>query len=383
MLQQPNESKPYPREVYYYVLSNIEGLGLASARRLLEIAGDIETLFEEAEKFNEFSASARRKLIETRSNKPLWDEASATLAHAKEKGITLVTFDNDTLYPQLLKQCIDAPLLLFAQGQVGYLSSPHNISIVGTRNASSYGRFAVAKTIEAIALKVPDAVIVSGLAFGIDVAAHEAAMEQNLGTIAVMAYGHNFIYPTEHRKIAQRIIEKGVMLSEYPPKTSIERHRFVARNRIVAGISSATVVIESAQKGGALLTANMALGYNRDVFALPGRITDRYSAGCNNLIEQNKAQLFTNSETLLESLGWNNINTSTSVAGSQPSLLTNQQIPNDPILQIIAKHEAILINDLLPLCNLTYSQLTAKLFDLELDGYIETLPGGKITLAFR
>ena len=163
------------------------------------------------------------------------------------------------------------------------------LSVVGTRNASSYGRFAVTKLLEGLAQKVPDLVVVSGLALGIDITAHRSALELGLGTIAVMAYGHHFVYPYEHRKEAEQIVQKGIMLSEYPPDTPVERHRFVARNRIVAGLSLGTVVIESAQKGGALLTASMATDYNREVFALPGRITDKYSAGCNKMISSSQA----------------------------------------------------------------------------------------------
>lgn len=364
---------------YYYILENIEGFGKVTIRKILEKVGSVETLFDSPESLNELSPQARGKLVAAKNDKKLWKETTALLRQIEDReGIEIICID-DEHYPKSLLGCADAPLILFLRGKKNLLNSPHLISIVGTRNASSYGRFAVAKLVETFAEKVPDIVIVSGLAMGIDIAAHRAALELNLGTIAVMAYGHHFIYPQEHRKEYLQMQEKGLLLSEYIPSTPIERHRFVARNRIVAGLSSATVVIESALKGGALLTASMAIDYDRDLFALPGRITDRYSMGCNRLIADLKAQPFTSAEDIIEALGWGEPISSM----HQTSLIESQELPDDPILQIIAREEAILFNDLLLKTNLRSSELSSKLFDLELDGYIESLPGGRYTLAFR
>lgn len=363
---------------YFFVLSNIEGFGKVTTRKLLERVGSVEKLFLEAEHLNEFSPATRKKLIEAREDRSLWDEANKTLSRAEEEGIAILSI-HDEAYPSLLKGCADAPLLLFLKGKSEQLLSPHILSIVGTRNATSYGRFAVAKLLEGLAKKVPDLVVASGLAFGIDIAAHETALELGLGTIAVIAYGHHHIYPYEHRKQAERIAEEGVMLSEYTPETPVERHRFVARNRIVAGLASATIVVESALKGGALITATMAADYNREVFALPGRITDRYSMGCNRLISSTRALAFTSENEIIEALGWHKAPSQL----QQTTLASSQPLPEDPILQIIAKEESVLFDELLRACDLRASELSSKLFDLELDGYIESLPGGRYTLAFR
>lgn len=368
-----NEKAPF-----YYVLSSIEGFGKVTTRKLLEKVGSVKRLFTEAESLNELSPAIRRKLLEARENPPLWEEANRVLSLAEEEGISIITIE-DPNYPMLLKECADAPLILYLKGNIEQLQQPHMLSVVGTRNASSYGRFAVTKLLEGLAQKVPDLVVVSGLALGIDITAHRSALELGLGTIAVMAYGHHFVYPYEHRKDAEQIVQKGIMLSEYPPDTQIERHRFVARNRIVAGLSLGTVVIESAQKGGALLTASMATDYNREVFALPGRITDKYSAGCNKMISSSQALAFTSEKEIIEALGWQN----TPSTLQQTTLASSQPLPEDPILQLIAKEESMLFDELLLKSDLRASDLSSKLFDLELEGYIESLPGGRYTLAFR
>lgn len=364
--------------VAYQVLSSIEGFGLITTRKLLEIAGSVDCLLHEVEHFNEFSPSTRKKLIETRDNQALWEQAKRQLDDASNQGIEIITLEDDD-YPPLLRHCADAPLVLFYKGVREALSSSHILSIVGTRNATSYGRFAVAKLIEGLQQKIPDLVIVSGLAFGIDIAAHRTAIDLGLNTIAVMAYGHDHIYPREHKKEALDIVAHGGMLSEYLPSTPVERHRFVARNRIVAGMTAATLVVESAMKGGALITAAMALDYNKEVFALPGRITDRYSQGCNNLIAQGNARAIISSDDIIDALGWD------TKKGKlvQQTLSSDIELPDDPILRIIADHEAILFNDLLLKSDLQASQLSSHLFDLELEGFIETLPGGRYTLAFR
>lgn len=364
---------------YLYVLTRLEGFGILTARRLLEIAGSAVTLFEQAEAQNELSPNIRRKLLQARDNAALWKHAERVLQEAEEKGLHVVTLYDEAFCP-LLAECVDAPPLFFYKGSLSALTSEHKISVVGTRSATPYGRHAVAKVVEELGKAVPDLVIVSGLAFGIDIAAHRAALDADIPTIGVMAYGHDNIYPREHRKEVEAMAERGGLLSEYEPKTAIERHRFVARNRIIAGLSPATIVFESAIRGGALLTASMASDYNREVLALPGRVTDRFSSGCNTMIARMQARAFTSPSEVLEILGWEEVPKAPQV---QQPLAIASELPDDPILRIIAAEEAILFHDLLLKTDLAPSELQVKLVDLELEGCIEALPGGKYTLAFR
>lgn len=370
---------PQRETLLYHLLYTHTKFKPALARKLLELAGgSVERLFFEAERFNEFPSRTRAELVALREDKERWEKAEAELKEAEDMGISLISI-GDKSYPPLLKQCIDAPFLLFYQGSLGLDKIEHAVSVVGTRNATSYGRFATERIIEDLYAIVPDLVVVSGLAFGIDVTAHRTALKLGIPTIAVMAFGHKHMYPYEHRKVAAEIVENGGMLSEYTPNTGILRHQFLARNRIIAGMTQATILIESAIKGGGLTTAAIAIDYNRELVVVPGRINDRYSAGCNHLIGSSQGSIYTSASDLVTSLQWN----CTGSESRQHTLATYQKLPDDPVLQIIAQHEAILFNDLLIASDMQASTLSAKLFDLELDGFIEMLPGGRYTLAFR
>ncbi|MBB6276438.1 DNA-processing protein DprA [Porphyromonas circumdentaria] len=367
------------RASYLLALSRLEGMGCITMRRLLEAIPSIEDIFSYPESLQPLFPQLYRRFATQLSDPDLLAKAQRELEATRSKGIEIITLEDDQ-YPQLLSECIDAPPLLFYKGKMEALQTPYKLSIVGTRKATPYGRKVVAELIGQLATQIPNLAIVSGLAYGIDIAAHRAALENHLPTIAVLAHGLDRIYPAQHRKEAIEILQKGGLLTEYPLGSSIERYQFVGRNRIVAGLSSATLVVESALRGGALLTASMATDYDREVFAIPGRLSDQYSKGCNQIIARQQAQAISSAEDIIHYLGWNP-STTKAIKEKQASLFLDIELPNNPILQLLQKEETIHFNELIARLNLSPSELANKLFDLEMDGLITTLPGGKYSLA--
>ena len=282
-----------------------------------------------------------------------------------------VIFYSDIEYPRRLKSCNDGPVLLYAKGQMD-LNQRHVISIVGTRNATEYGRQICRQLIEE--LQPYNVLVVSGLALGIDVAAHKECVKQNVQTVGVLGHGLDRIYPYHNQATAQKMLANGGLLSEYPSGTIPDRENFPQRNRIVAGMADATIVIEAGIKGGALITAEIANSYNRDVFAFPGRIDDEYSEGCNFLIRNNKAALLTCAADLAYSLGWEE--GAPKPAREQLSLPMDLTDDERIIFNIIFQHKTPLaIDDLSLKTNMPLSQLTMNLLNMEMQGYIRSLPG--------
>ncbi len=276
-------------------------------------------------------------------------------------------------YPETLTQCDDAPLMIYGLGDRNLLASRRLIGIVGTRHATPYGADFTDRFIGELARLVPDAVIVSGMAYGIDVAAHRAALRAGLPTVAVLAHGLHTIYPAEHRSIAADMASgRGLLITEYRTCDSISKGNFVARNRIVAGMCHCLVVIESAREGGALITARLARDYGRDVFAVPGRVTDRYSEGCNRLIAANSASILTSAAALCEAMGW-----ATSVDTASPALPMPVTINPDEekIVEFLKANEDSNIRSISTGTGITVGRLSAMLVDMEFRNLILALPG--------
>ena len=305
----------------------------------------------------------------------------AAIEHAQkeldfiEKHSVQLYYYKDSNYPYRLAQCTDAPLLLYAKGNVE-VNPKHVVSIVGTRMPSERGKDWCRQLVIDLASHIPDLTIVSGLAYGIDVMAHKTALESGIPTIIVPAHGLDRIYPATHRNVAVQALEMGGLLTEYTTGTEPERHNFVARNRIVAGVADAVVVVESKSKGGSLITAQMAQDYNRDVFALPGRFNDTCSAGCNDLIKHNKAQLIECAEDLIAAMGWK-------VMTKQPRQtamlelicdLTNEQ---QQLVNLLRDSEdGMHINQLVMETRLAYNMVSSELVMLELQDVVKSMPGG-------
>ena len=283
----------------------------------------------------------------------------------------------DKAYPQRLKECPDAPIVMYYRG-TSDLNSKHIVSVVGTRQITEYGKDLCHHFCKDLSQILPDSIVVSGLAYGVDIHAQRAALECGLETIGVVAHGLDTIYPLSHRSWATKMQEQGGLLTEFPSKTIIDKHNFVQRNRIVAGISSATIVIESASKGGSLITAEIANSYNRDVFAFPGRVKDIYSEGCNDLIRKQKAQLITSAEDFVSAVGWfSDVERKKKLQeGAQQEFLPMISEKEQRIIDALKNSDGKQVNLLCVQTNLPVGELSGLLFELEMKGVVKMLSGG-------
>ena len=281
-------------------LLKVDGVGDILGKKLLHSFGSASDIFKAKNSQLAAVDGIGSVLLKKLKDKTIFEKADRELSFIKNNNIQVSFFQEET-YPERLKHCFDAPILLFTAGNLD-LKNKKIISIVGTRQITSYGIDFCKKLIEDLAPLDP--IIVSGFAYGVDIVAHQAAMDYNLQTIGVLAHGLNQIYPRTHKRYMAKMEENGGFITEFWSDSNPDKEKFVRRNRIVAGMTEATIVIESADKGGSLITANMANEYNRDVFAVPGRVTDKYSQGCNNLIKTQKANVLTNAADLIYMLNW-------------------------------------------------------------------------------
>lgn len=283
-------------------------------------------------------------------------------------------FYQDDNYPRRLQSCPDCPILLYGKGNIR-LNEDKMVSIVGTRSASENGKEWTRRFVLDLAQAIPNLTIISGLAFGIDVAAHRAALEAHIPTVVVLGHGLDRIYPALHRPVAIETLSQGGLITEYPSGTEPNKINFVARDRIIAGLADAVIVVESKERGGSLITAKMASDYSRPVFAVPGRATDIGSAGCNELIRKQKAQLITSAQDLIQAMNWES---SIPVVQTQiETFIADLDDTSRAILHAIrSAEEGIHINALVMDLQLSYSQVSTALTMLELQDFIKSLPGG-------
>ena len=272
---------------YLLALLKVEGVGDIMAKKLLNHCGNAEAIFKSKSSQLATIDGVGSVLLKNLKNKVIFENADRELKFIKQNDINTLFYQEEN-YPDRLKHCIDGPLLLFSSGNIDF-KNRKIISIVGTRQITSYGTEFCKNLIADLAPLNP--IIVSGFAYGVDIVAHQAAMEHDLQTIGIVAHGLNQIYPKTHAKYVTKMEKNGGFMTEFWSNSNPEKENFVRRNRIVAGIAEATIVIESAERGGSLITANIANDYNRDVFAVPGRTSDKYSQGCNNLIKTQKANV--------------------------------------------------------------------------------------------
>ena len=343
--------------LYRVALTMVPGVGPIGARRLLEQFGSAAAIFRAQPKsvqgFDDFAAAER------------------TLAFARRYGIRIYC-PGDPEYPTRLKECPDAPTVLYYKGNAG-LNPPHTLSIVGTRTPSVYGRQAVRLLLRDLA---PYGVlIVSGLADGIDAMAHHYALENGLSTVGVLGHGLDTIYPAGNRRLAKTMLDQGGLLTEFREGTPVEDFRFPLRNRIVAGIPEATIVVESAVSGGSLITAGLALGYDRCVLAVPGRITDTRSKGCNDMLAHEKAHCITSAADIAYQLNWE---TCAAAPGALPQ--TAEDDDEARILEVLRGRDFVHMDELRLHTPLPPSALAARLLRLELRRVIEVLPGARYRL---
>jgi DNA processing protein len=357
------------QHLYLLALHRIPGIGDHLFRQVISYCGSAEKVFNTPKgkllKIPGVGAVTADAIIKGKS----FAAAEKELKKAEKENVNLVFF-TEKGYPSRLKQISDAPSLLYTKGKINF-ESPKTVAIVGTRQATSYGKECVEQLVKDL---VPhDALIVSGLAYGIDIHAHKEALKNNLATIGVMGSGIDYIYPSVHKEIAKRMMDHGGLVTEHAFGAAPDAHNFPARNRIVAGLSDAVIIVEAAEKGGALITAELANSYNKDVFAYPGNIGQSHSAGCNNLIKINKAHLITAAKDIEYIMGWT---PGTSTANKTVIDLDGFE-PNEQIVLkvLFENNKQLTIDDLSWRTNIPVGQLASILLNLEFKSVIKSLPG--------
>ncbi len=364
------------KTLYQIALTKIKGVGISLARSLMQAVGDEEAIFRENRKSLEKIPRISSQLVDEIRNPSVLEVAEEEVKFIDKNSIRPLFFtDND--YPVRLSNCIDAPILLYDKGNTDF-NRDKVISIVGTRNATRYGRDFCDKLIADIKNYYPDTLIVSGLAYGIDICAHRAAINNDMSTVAVLAHGLDRIYPYVHRKTAIEMLDKGALLTEFPSNTNPDRFNFVRRNRIVAGMADAVIVVESGKKGGSLITADIANSYFREVFAVPGRTTDIESEGCNMLIANNKAVLLQDSQGLFNQMGWYTTDNPKKLV--QKELFINLSVEEEQVYNALSNCESKHVNILSLELDTPVSELFFTLLELEMKNIISALPGGMYKL---
>lgn len=366
-----------PETFYILALSRLGFFHLAEMRLLLDRTGSAKMLYEHRNDIRAVMPECNPNIVNAFKN---WDEAmkraEVELEFTRKHGIKCLTI-NDGNYPQRLAECDDAPLSLFYLGNAD-LNKLRVVSIVGTRRCTQYGRDVTERFVRELKEICPDVLIMSGLAYGIDVIAHRAAMECGMDTVGVLAHGLDTLYPAAHRNTAKQMLKQGGLLTEYFQQTKADKVNFLRRNRIVAGMADATIVVESMYRGGSLSTARIANEYNREVFAVPGRVGDQYSEGCNKLIAQNRAQMFVDAHDFVQAMGWDydrKLENARS-QGIQPDLFPNLSPEGQKVVDVLKGNNDLQINILSVQSGISIPELSSLLFDLEMEGLVKALPGG-------
>ena len=355
---------------YQIALTCIKGVGVMTARHLLSLVEDASELFSMPKKQLAALPNIGPQLVEAITDKSVLNRAARERDFILENDI-IPYFITDDSYPYRLRECCDAPLIFYYKGNAN-LNALRVVSIVGTRKITTYGADMTEAIVDGLKEFGEGLLIVSGLAYGIDICAHRAALKNNIETVGVLAHGLDRIYPSLHRHTAKEMLDQGGLLTEFPSCTEPDRANFVRRNRIIAGLADTVIVAESARKGGSMITAEIAISYSREVFAVPGRSSDENSQGCNFLIRTNRAGLINSAANLTEAMGWS-AEKRGKVAQPQLPLAMNEE--EEIIIRLLAKEE-IQINSLLIQTDLPINRLSPILFEMEMRGVIRCLPGG-------
>lgn len=363
-----------PDEVYYTMaLTRMTGFNFQTALQLYQTLGSGQAVFQHRNDIGDILPDSTPRLREAMRH---WDDAlkraDAEMAFIRQKGIRALTMA-DADYPQRMRECPDAPLVLYYKGNAD-LNQRYTLNIVGTRQCTSYGQDLIRRFVSDLRQQCPQVLIISGLAYGIDVCAHSNALQQGYETVGVLAHGLDQIYPYAHRDIAARMLSQGGLLTEFMSQTNADKPNFVRRNRIVAGCSDATILVESAAKGGGLITCDIARSYNRDVYAFPGAVGMKYSEGCNRVIRDNTAALITSADDFVSSMGWQSVL-------QQPATVQRQLFPDltpeeQQVVSLLQQTNDLQLNIISVKTNIPVSQLTALLFTLEMKGIVRPMAGG-------
>lgn len=358
---------------YQLALSKIPGIGPIRFKKILEIEPNVEKIFSSSSKYLQQYLGLNETISDAIKNFNFGKEIDAELEFCDKHNIKIL-LQNDENYPMHLRNCIDAPMVLFLRGSYKF-EQQKIISIIGTRSFTDYGKRICEELIEQ--LQPYGVTIVSGLAYGIDIIAHRQAIKQNLATIGVVAHGLDKIYPAAHKNTALEMLEQGGLLSEFFSGTIPNRENFPTRNRVVAGMSEATIVIETDIKGGSMITAELASSYNKELCCFPGRISDAKSSGCNYLIKSLKASLVTCADDIVNQLGWNK---SFKAKPAQCQLFIDMTGDEKIIFDIVNEKENIHIDELLQKSQLNSSQMAGCLLSLEMQNILVVKPGKMVSV---
>lgn len=363
--------------IYTMALTRISNFNFAMALELYRRMGSATAIYEHRNNIGDAIEDCSPRLVAALKD---WDEPMKRAEKEMEfiikhriKALTPASAD----YPQRLNECCDAPLVLYYKGNAD-LNKARVLNIIGTRNCTLYGQDIIRNFCTQLKELVPDALIVSGLAYGVDIHAHRNALNNGFETIGVLAHGLDTIYPSAHRETAKEMVVRGGLLTEFMTMTNADKVNFVRRNRIVAGISDATILVESAKKGGGLITCGIARSYNRDVFAYPGAVGAKYSEGCNRLIRDSEAALITSAEDFVHAMGWETdlLLQKAKSQGIERNLFPELSDDEQAIFSLLEKTDNLQANIIAVRSGLPISKVTALLFQLEIKGVVKPLAGG-------
>lgn len=368
------------QEIFYAMaLTRLTNFNFQQALALYKAVGSAQLLYEHRHDIGDIVKDASPRLTEALKD---WSDAmkraETECRFMEEHRIRALTLTDDD-YPQRLKECPDAPIILYYTGNAD-LNQKRIVSIVGTRRMTTYGQDLIRRFIVDLRMLCPEVLIVSGLAYGVDICAHRQALANGYPTVAVLAHGLDQIYPYRHRDTAAEMLNHGGLVTEFMTQTSADKPNFVRRNRIVAGMADSTVLIESAAKGGGLITCEIAQSYDRSVFAFPGNVGQEYSAGCNNLIRDNGAALISNAQDFVKAMGWPTMQDMPLFSQSSDAAVITQ-IPNltpeeQQVVSLLQQTNDLQLNVITVKSGIPIGRLTALLFELEMKGVVKPLAGG-------
>ena len=358
-------------------LMRINYFSLSGLTLLYRELGSAQTIIEHHENIKEIFPDASEKLVNgLRNIDEARKRAEVELEFCQKHGIMPLTM-NDERYPARLRECDDAPLMLFYRGNAD-LNQQYVINIVGTRRCTEYGKDMIRRFVSDLKMLCPKVLIVSGLAYGVDINAHRQALENGYETVGVLAHGLDQIYPYRHRETAAQMLNHGGLLTEFMTQTNADKPNFVRRNRIVAGMADAVILVESAAKGGGLITAEIAQSYARAVFAFPGNVGQPYSEGCNNLIRDNGAGLISNANDFVKAMGWmdETLRQRANTDGIERNLFPDLSPEEEQVVSLLQQTNDLQLNIITVKTDIPIGRLTALLFQLEMKGVVKPMAGG-------
>lgn len=358
-------------------LARLSYYNLAAIHSLYQAAGSAAAVMEHRNNIRDIIPDASQRLVEMlRDTDTMYARAEEELAFDQAHGIRPLT-PSDPDYPHRLAECEDAPLVVYYKGNAD-LNQSRVINIVGTRKCTTYGQDLIRRFVTDLTELCPHVLVVSGLAYGVDICAHRKALETGLETVAVLAHGLDTIYPNSHRATAVAMLSQGGLLTEFMTRTKADKINFVRRNRIVAGMSDACILVESAAHGGGLITAEISREYGRDVFAFPGRVGDSYSEGCNNLIRDNGAVLLTDAASFVRTMGWEGDAALAKAReeGIDRQLFADLSDEEQKVVAVLQGNNDLHLNMLAVQADIPVNRLTGVLFELEMKGIVRTHAGG-------